>query len=75
MLFIIRYPTVHNLVAAFLILNKERRRAQSYSLFLEELGINWLITKYVKRFFWYIDTITLPFLEYQWVEVYVYPMT
>ena len=74
MLLIILYPTIHNLVAAFLILNKERMKAQSYSLFLEELGINCFITQYVKRFFWYIDTNTLPFLEYQRVEIYVYPM-
>ena len=36
MLLLIRYPTIHNLLAAFLILNKERTKAQSYSLFLEE---------------------------------------
>ena len=40
MLLIIMYPTIHNLVAAFLILNKERMKAQSYSLFLEEFGIS-----------------------------------
>ena len=51
MLLIIRYPTIHNLVAAILILNKERMKAQSYSLFLEELGINCFITQYFKRFF------------------------
>ena len=55
---IIRYPTIRNLVAAFLILNKERMEAQSYSLFLEELGINCFITQHVKRLFWYIDTNT-----------------
>ena len=48
---IILYLTIHNLVAAFLILKKERMKAQSYSLFLEELGINCFITQYVKRFF------------------------
>ena len=48
---IIRYPTIHNLVAACLILNKERMKAQSYSFFLEELGTNCFITQYVKRFF------------------------
>ena len=51
MLLIIRYPTIHYLVAAFLILNKKRMKAQSYSLFLEDLGINCFITQYVKRFF------------------------
>ena len=51
MLLIIMYPTIHNLVAAFLILNKEGMKAQSYSLFLEEFGISCFITQYVKRFF------------------------
>ena len=51
MFLIIRYPTIHNLVATFLVLNKERMKAQSYSLFVEELGINCFITQYVKRFF------------------------
>ena len=39
MLLIIWYPMIHNSVEAFLILNKERMEPQSYSLFLEELGI------------------------------------
>ena len=51
MLLIIRYTTIHNLLAAFLILTKEGLKAQSYSLFLDELGINCFITQYVKRFF------------------------
>ena len=51
MLLIIRYPTIHNLVAACLILNKERMKAQSYSSFLKELGTKCFITQYVKRFF------------------------
>ena len=75
MLLIIQNPTIHNLVAAFLILDKERMKTRSYSLFLEELGMNCFITQYAKRFFWYIDTNTLPFLEYQRVEICVYPTT
>ena len=75
MLLIMWCSTIHNLVAAFPILDKERMKAQSYSLFLEELGINCFITQYVKRFFWNIDTNTLTFLEYQRVEIYVYHMT
>ena len=50
MLLIIWYPTIHNLVVASLILNKERMKTQSYSLFLEELCIDCFITQYVKRF-------------------------
>ena len=45
-------------------------KAQSYYLFLKELGINCFITQYVKRFFRYIYTNTLRFSEYQRVETY-----
>ena len=51
MLLIIRYPTIHNLVAACLFLNQEQMKAQFYHLFLEELGISCFITQYVNRYF------------------------
>ena len=51
MLLIIRSPTIHNLVAACLILKEVKAQSLSYSLFCEEFGTNCFITQYVKRFF------------------------
>ena len=50
--FLIVLPrTIHNLVAASLIWTKKRGKTQFYFLFLKELGINSLVTQYVKVFF------------------------
>ena len=50
-LLIILPPTIHNLVAAFLILTKEGGKTQFYFSFLKELGIDSFVTQYVKIFF------------------------